>query len=1253
MGVFGKLAAYGVAVEEQGRKTLHAHILIYILGWNQTLSHLHSDNEHLRNKAMQEVIKFVDSCISTELQPGCSNELLCFQCKQQNLTFLTPQELRCLRHKEGCKVHHGILACCGQCGAKFRGNDVALKKVLPSLDTSVLSDEEIAAYVSYHVLGNTIPTSPTQSTPQSIGLVNYKFNHHADQHTKTCFKKGIECRMNLPDIPESQTQVLLSTKKYEVFKWNGETTFQHNVTIRPKRLQHDAFTNSYHNVMSACRAPCNSNIGVTTGARATVYASCYTAKGTQKEDTAEYIRMASYVGNRFQHQQKETALFENLSRLMGAVIVATGEHVCAAPMAAYLVRHQSRFRFSVNFKYIPIRELASILDNETDHTNMTMAVLGHESGCFLTNEALHYLQRPKCLENKCVVDFFQEYEVIRKNHTSSTQETFEFDDEDHPGFSKQILRKWHPSNPALAQFSHWSFPDAASFGGNIFNLFGSQINSAVQKLCQTVLILYHPFRSLSDLTVDGSYHQKFITLFPTKYLPPHIETVLDNVQMFYNSMHLPAREDPLSETTVPFSSTSTSASHTPDEEDDPDDTFLEGLFGFLDPSTIQGPSDPKYSLFGLRKAGARHCGFEHLPTHFPTSSDTSSFQHPPPVGAFQPHIPFISNLPTSFNTNLDNSSASAIHSQKRDNPSLEALMKLTYPSSRRRLEENGTFTSTPLVDADGTASSIIEWSQQPHLNFDSVQMLAFQIVTAAFVLTYFDGVQDINNAHEHRHNYNQERKALCTLARLSNRKPQLRMFLDGPAGSGKSHVVKTLLQYAQLYTTNLGVTFDMRTIVVTAMSGVAATSIGGETLHSAAALNRNIDEEQDNSWINARLLIIDECSFMDVAQEANLDAKLRTLMHRHTAIYGGLHVLFCGDFRQLEPIAGTPLYSSNPTDKNWVNSINCYLELQGLHRFQSDPEWGMILRRIRNATPPTPTQQDLDAINACVIGNRNIPSDASYCVYSNCDRSAINTGIFSNLLQYHSKPFPLLPDNILVVRGSDMQRVLKNGTRVDLQPEDIHYIFEHCGDHQVSTSGRGNKGHFVDPLLKLYLHIPLMFTSNDDVPNGHANGTRVLLLSVVLKPLTSLDSISIDDHQCHSVEANSIEYIVCCLDGNPDKLFHVHPKSTTVRVKAPLPNHFGATSATTINFKIVMTQLPLLVNNATTGHKLQGQTKRNLVISVWSKKRNWNYVALSRVTTRAGLFLVSPLPHDVDFSISPDLTQMLHSLKQKRPQLID
>ena len=157
-------------------------------------------------------------------------------------------------------------------------------------------------------------------------------------------------------------------------------------------------------------------------------------------------------------------------------------------------------------------------------------------------------------------------------------------------------------------------------------------------------------------------------------------------------------------------------------------------------------------------------------------------------------------------------------------------MELTIPSTRRRLP-NGTFvTSTPALEATGTARSIIKWSQQPQLNFDAEQTLAFQIVTAAFVLTYYEDSRDLGTppdpqllhpdnppmtAANARHNFTCEKTNLAKLARLSQAKPTLRMFLDGPAGSGKSHVVKALLGYAEAYTSNLGVTFDMRTIVAT------------------------------------------------------------------------------------------------------------------------------------------------------------------------------------------------------------------------------------------------------------------------------------------------------------------------------------------------------------------------------------------------------------------------------------------------------
>jgi len=97
-------------------------------------------------------------------------------------------------------------------------------------------------------------------------------------------------------------------------------------------------------------------------------------------------------------ERSDNTLFEGLSRLMGAVIVGTSEHVCAAPMAAYLVRNQSRLKFSVCFKYIPVREVIHLITQTDGLNSLKMSIKGHDTGCFLENEAFHYLHHQKgCL----------------------------------------------------------------------------------------------------------------------------------------------------------------------------------------------------------------------------------------------------------------------------------------------------------------------------------------------------------------------------------------------------------------------------------------------------------------------------------------------------------------------------------------------------------------------------------------------------------------------------------------------------------------------------------------------------------------------------------------------------------------------------------------------------------------------------------------------------------------------------------------
>ena len=73
--------------------------------------------------------------------------------------------------------------------------------------------------------------------------------------------------------------------------------------------------------------------------------------------------MATFVGSRCVEERNENALFESLSRLMGAVIVGTSEHVASGPMAAHIVKNGSRFKFSERFQCVPMREAIDILES--------------------------------------------------------------------------------------------------------------------------------------------------------------------------------------------------------------------------------------------------------------------------------------------------------------------------------------------------------------------------------------------------------------------------------------------------------------------------------------------------------------------------------------------------------------------------------------------------------------------------------------------------------------------------------------------------------------------------------------------------------------------------------------------------------------------------------------------------------------------------------------------------------------------------
>ena len=97
-------------------------------------------------------------------------------------------------------------------------------------------------------------------------------------------------------------------------------------------------------------------------------------------------------------------------------------------------------------------------------------------------------------------------------------------------------------------------------------------------------------------------------------------------------------------------------------------------------------------------------------------------------------------------------------------------------------------------------------------------------------------------------------------------------------------------------------------------------------------------------WKDTRLVIVDEISFGSGKVLEQINEKL-SFFGQKGKVYGGFNVIFSGDFlvvnlNRLD--GGDSMYlKRRPL---WDNSLNTFVELNGMHRFTEDPEWGKFFK---------------------------------------------------------------------------------------------------------------------------------------------------------------------------------------------------------------------------------------------------------------------------------------------------------------------
>ena len=192
------------------------------------------------------------------------------------------------------------------------------------------------------------------------------------------------------------------------------------------------------------------------------------------------------------------------------------------------------------------------------------------------------------------------------------------------------------------------------------------------------------------------------------------------------------------------------------------------------------------------------------------------------------------------------------------------------------------------------------------------------------------------------------------------------IFLSGPAGVGKSHLIG-----------HVRAQWTRRALVVTATTGIAAVAIEGETVHKAFALGQmatdsvativeNMKKRYGGKlarrWREASAWLVDEVSMLEPRVLQMIDQILKLLRGCPSKPFGGIQVIAVGDFHQLPPVAPGPVMFAFEADA-WKSGQIETIQLTQCFR-QKDAVFVNLLNRMRTQTL---TREDIVLLHNHVV----------------------------------------------------------------------------------------------------------------------------------------------------------------------------------------------------------------------------------------------------------------------------------------------
>ncbi len=669
---------------------------------------------------------------------------------------------------------------------------------------------------------------------------------------------------------------------------------------------------------------------------------------------------------------------------------------------------------------------------------------------------------------------------------------------------------------------------------------------------------------------------------------------------------------------------------------------------------------------------------------------------------------------TSVTQSMQHSQSNNAHHLNLHQKSYRAMLQLILTSVTDDTDYTDLFQD---ADSDDNASSCVhnattealrsipsigevadQVCDKDNIELDKKQRISYEAICATFLLCL---VKEGRDEKTQLGKYLKDTIPDCTsddikdvekelVARGGN--VQLIMFLSGPAGAGKTTAIQVAEKFCYRFCKAVGSLWHDSTFLFTAYTGSAASYSGGITICKIGCICKSGDLtlEEKLRWKYVKILIIDEISFMQDDELIRLDKRLKECRDK-TIIFGGISIIFAGDFRQLEPSGSTDkdLLFSKLSSGIFENNLNAVIFLDNAHRFKEDPEYGAMLKRMWFDDL---SKKDRERLNTRVIGRNGVqlPSsfdgvDVSFACPTNRERNAIHASHFK---QHLEKSHPKVnedeppPDHTVVVEA-DIQSSKSSRSKTKINSMLRHRIITTCGDDNAKSGTR-----HVDPALCLYIGAFVICvisnqSLNEKVRRG--NGTMCRVIGIKLKQdAPSYKWKNYYNRKVWTVNAKDVEWIevehypksktivnlektikevkeqlsegscdinqeqtcqerlaglkTALQNENKKHRFTLEPKKYTTLVKVK-PHHLARAP---MEFTCRMTQLPVNLNDATTGHKLQGMSKDAIIVTSWPKGglfKNWEYVVISRVRTLSGLYLFKPIDMDKSFKPSEELKQ--------------